>query len=213
MKARQSPTASCFGLLTSLTLSFMSRSIQGKLSALLAYMRRPIMAKSVSSIRPPALPVFKTCIWKIVDDVHIALDIYLPNNSRGEEHPILLFIHGGGWIASNKKDYSRPLFQEFLGLGFVVVSIDYRLLPETAFGGQLEDIRDIEGWLRQKLPSEVEQSTFREERTFRVSTDNIVVAGGSAGAHLALLTVRQLLFGYCSWLTSVHSQNFGQLLQ
>jgi acetyl esterase/lipase len=169
-----------------------SSSIEGISSAFLAGFRRHNMANSVSRIRPPALPVFKTCIWKIVGGVQIALDIYLPNTVDGRDNPILLFIHGGGWIASNKTDYSRPLFQEFLALGFVVVSIDYRLLPETPLSGQLEDIRDIETWLRHKLSSEI------AETAFLVSADNIVVAGGSAGAHLALLTVRQLSFGYCS---------------
>lgn len=153
------------------------------------FCRHSSMANSVSRIRPPPLPVYRTCIWKTVDEVKIALDIYLPHiNSYGRELPIMLFIHGGGWISSNKTDYSRPLFHEFLSLGFVVVSIDYRLLPETPLQGQLEDIRDIESWLKQKLSSEL------SETVFRLSTTNIVVTGGSAGAHLALLTVRQLQY-------------------
>ncbi|KUJ11618.1 alpha/beta-hydrolase [Mollisia scopiformis] len=140
------------------------------------------MANSASRIRPPALPVSRTCIWKTVGEVRIALDIYLPSSNDGTNHPIMLYIHGGGWIASNKTDYSRPLFHKFLALGFVIVSMDYRLLPETTFDGQLEDIRDVESWLKNNLPLEL------EEINFKVATDKIVVAGASAGAHLALLT-------------------------
>lgn len=175
--------------ITDIVLSLMTWCMHGMFPSLFTYICRYIMANSVSHIRPPILPVFRTCIWKVVGDIQIALDIYLPSNSYGSEHPILLFIHGGGWIASNKTDYSRPLFQEFLALGFVVVSMDYRLLPETTFGGQLEDIRDIEAWLRQKLSYEL------AETSVCVSADNIVAAGGSAGALLALLTVRQLSSG------------------
>lgn len=141
------------------------------------------MANSVLLIRPPALPVFRTCIWKIIGEIGIALNMYVPQRNDGSNHPIMLFIHGGGWIASNKTDYSRPLFHQFLTLGFVVVSMDYRLLPETMFDGQLEDIRDIEKWLKNSLSSEL------QEGNIKVATDRIVVAGGSAGAHLALLTV------------------------
>lgn len=161
----------------------MCRGIQGIFSALLGYIRSHSMSNSASRIRPPPLPVSRTCIWKVVGQIAILLDIYLPSSNDGSNHPILLFIHGGGWIASNRTDYSRPMFHQFLSLGFVIVSMDYRLLPETTFEGQLEDVRDIESWIKNRLPSELEESNFA------VNTDKIVVAGGSAGAHLALLTV------------------------
>lgn len=160
----------------------MCRGIRGMFSALLVHIKSHIMANSASRIRPPLLPVSRTCIWKVVGQTEIRLDIYLPSSNNGSSHPILLFIHGGGWIASNRTDYSRPMFHQFLSLGFVIVSMDYRLLPETKFNGQLEDVRDIEAWLKNRLPSELEESNFA------VNTDKIVVAGGSAGAHLALLT-------------------------
>lgn len=60
--------------------------------------------------------------------------------------------------------------------------MDYRLLPETSIEGQMEDIRDVEGWLRKNLAREV------KEYFSRVQNDKIVVVGASAGAHLALLT-------------------------
>jgi acetyl esterase/lipase len=64
--------------------------------------------------------------------------------------------------------------------------MDYRLLPETSFSGQLEDIRDVECWLRTKLSFEI------KDEGFEVNTDKIVIVGASAGAHLALLTVLSL---------------------
>lgn len=56
----------------------------------------------------------------------------------------MLFIHGGSWTGGDRFDHSRPLFQNFLAMGFIVTSMDYRLLPETSLSGQLEDIRDVE---------------------------------------------------------------------
>lgn len=134
--------------------------------------------------RPPALPVFKTCIYKTVGELSIKVDLYLPPPGNAKFYKIALFIHGGGWTGSNRTDYSRPLFHRFLSLSFIVASMDYRLLPETGFKGQLEDIRDIEPWLRTALPSELGETSSH----FNVS--NIIVVGASAGALLALLTVR-----------------------
>ena len=93
------------------------------------------------------------------------------------------YVDQGGWTGGNRTDYSRPLFYHFLSLGFIVTSMDYRLLPETKIEGQMEDVRDVEGWLRKNLAREVKEY-FSE-----IQSDKIIVAGASAGAHLALLTV------------------------
>ncbi|KAN0102844.1 alpha/beta-hydrolase [Hyaloscypha variabilis] len=130
---------------------------------------------------PPALPITKTCIYKTIDKITIPIDIYVPTEADVDP-PIMLFIHGGGWSGGNRTDYSRPLFYHFLSLGFIVTSMDYRLLPETKLEGQMEDIRDVEGWLRKNLAREV------KEHFSGIQDDKIIVVGASAGAHLALLT-------------------------
>jgi len=134
--------------------------------------------------RPPGLPISKTCIYKTIGKLSIPVDIYFPVDITGDVSPVVLFVHGGGWIGGNRDDYSRPMFREFLSLGCIILSMDYRLLPESSFSVQLEDIRDIEAWIRSQLPAEIVDSGLR------CDTDKIIVAGGSAGAHLALLTVR-----------------------
>ncbi|CZS92953.1 uncharacterized protein RAG0_03445 [Rhynchosporium agropyri] len=138
---------------------------------------------STSNFVPP-LPISKTCIYKVIGKTSIPIDIYLPSclPKNGDTHPIMLYIHGGGWLGSNRLDYCRPLFYEFLELGFVVTSMDYRLLPETSLQGQLSDIRDVEYWLKDCLGAEIGSSRID------VDIERIVVAGASAGAHLALLT-------------------------
>jgi acetyl esterase/lipase len=137
-------------------------------------------------VRPPALLITKTCIYKSTGETRIPIDVYLPV-APDVACPIMLFIHGGGWLAGSRSDYCRPLFQHFLSLGFICTSIDYRLLPETSLGGQLEDIRDAEPWLRNSLP------TIFTDRGVTVNADKIVVVGASAGAHLALMTVSTVL--------------------
>jgi acetyl esterase/lipase len=62
--------------------------------------------------------------------------------------------------------------------------MDYRLLPESKLEHQMEDVRDVEGWLRKSLAREV------REYFSGIQDDKIIVVGASAGAHLALLIVR-----------------------
>lgn len=139
---------------------------------------------------PPALPISRTFTWKQVDGISIQADVYLPTVGLAETNepsnrPALLFIHGGAWISGHRQEYCRPLFEEFLTQGFIIVSTDYRLLPESSFvQDQLEDIRDVGDWVRRDLPVKLEQ-----DAGVKVHIGKIVVAGASAGALLALLTV------------------------
>ncbi len=59
--------------------------------------------------------------------------------------------------------------------GYVVVSIDYRLAPETKLPGILEDVRDAFVWVRKEGP-----------RLFGAEPGHIAVLGGSAGGYLTL---------------------------
>lgn len=96
--------------------------------------------------KPPMEPSL-TYTYKQVENTIINLDVFLPSKRDGAHNissPVMLFIHGGAWIGGNRQEFSRPVFEEFLSHGFVVVSTDYRLVPESSFvNGQLEDIRDV----------------------------------------------------------------------
>lgn len=176
-----------------------------------------LAAPPTANLFVPPLPISKTCVWKTVDGtIEIAVDVYLPPSAsasatdsastrpgigkskecgtgvgKGDPRPVMLFIHGGAWLGSNRSDYCRPLFYQFLELGFVVTSMDYRLRPETSLEGQLDDVRDVEGWLRGN--GGLEEELRGMEKGVDVDAERIVVVGASAGAHLALLTVSILL--------------------
>lgn len=131
------------------------------------------------------LPDPLTFTYKLLPYTSLHADVYFPMNEASKPpSPIILFIHGGAWISGSRKEISPAYFYEFLQRNFVVVSIDYRLLPESDFvTGQLEDIRDVESWLRSTLP-EIMLAEYQR----RINGDKIVILGVSAGAHLALLT-------------------------
>lgn len=65
----------------------------------------------------------------------------------------------------------------FLDAGYAIVSIDYRLAPETKLPDIIEDVEDAFKWIREKGP-----------KLFHVDSSRIAVLGGSAGGYLALVT-------------------------
>lgn len=138
---------------------------------------------SIPPIRPPAIEAFETYVYKQVNDTKLYVDVYLPSTPNAEPLPVALYIPGGGWVSVNRGDYSRPLFHELLSYNFVICCMDYRLLPETPFAELTKDLTDVETWVRNVLPAEMEMIGKK------VDGNKVVVLGGSAGGHLALLTV------------------------
>ena len=91
-------------------------------------------------------------------------------------------IHGGGHIMLSRDDV-RPEQTELLHRqGFLPISVDYRLCPETTItNGPMEDVVDALYWIRTILP------TLRLRRSdIKVDGDRVVSVGWSAGGHLAL---------------------------
>ncbi len=75
----------------------------------------------------------------------------------------------------NRQGIDRTLRDDLIDSGYAVVSIDYRLAPETKLAAILDDVRDAFAWIRSEGP-----------KAFAARTDRIAVLGGSAGGYLAL---------------------------
>ena len=100
------------------------------------------------------------------------LDVYAP--AEGEGHPVIFWIHGGGWKAGDKKSVSKKP-QIFVDKGFVFVATNYRFLPEVTVKDMAGDIAKAIRWVHDHA----------EE--FGGDPNSIIVMGHSAGAHLAAL--------------------------
>jgi acetyl esterase/lipase len=117
----------------------------------------------------------QTFVYKKVGGCEIKLDVFAAPG-RGPK-PMAVWIHGGALIfGSRKKSPESPLVRTLLEAGFSLVSIDYRLAPETKLPGILQDVRDAFHWIRANA-----------ER-LGVDPDRSVVCGGSAGGYLTLMT-------------------------
>ncbi len=92
-----------------------------------------------------------------------------------QPRPTLLFIHGGGWVNGTKNETTlAPL--PFLAQGMNAVNIDYRLASQAHAPASVEDCRCALRWI------------YRHAKEYGFDTRKIVVAGESAGGHLALMT-------------------------
>lgn len=87
---------------------------------------------------------------------------------------MLVHLHGGHFRTGRRGLEARPLLHVFARRGWVVVSADYRLHPRAVFPDFLVDVKRVIAWVRANA------------REFGGDPDHIVLAGSSAGAHLAL---------------------------
>ena len=65
---------------------------------------------------------------------------------------MVVWIHGGALIMGHRGGIDRALLGALTKAGYVVVSIDYRLAPETKLPAIVEDVQDACRWVRERGP-------------------------------------------------------------
>ncbi|KAK0671249.1 putative polyketide synthase [Cercophora samala] len=127
----------------------------------------------------------ETMCFKSVDGVDLMADIYYPATSSAisaAPRPIALMIHGGGHIMLSRADIRPAQTELLLSKGFLPVSIDYRLCPETTLQeGPMEDTASALSWVRKTLPT---LSLARQD--IQVDGEKVVAIGWSTGGLLAM---------------------------
>ena len=68
-------------------------------------------------------------------------------------HPLIVWIHGGGWIYGSRRRLTPDLFDnavhdQMVDAGWAVAAVDYRLAREAGFAGMLLDVKAAVRWLR-----------------------------------------------------------------
>lgn len=105
------------------------------------------------------------------------LDIYLPANAK-EKLPLVVFIHGGGWIGNDKYadiGYMGNTVSALINNGIAVASIDYRFAQNAVFPAILQDCNRAVSFL------------YDNADKYSLDKSRIALMGFSAGGHLASL--------------------------
>jgi len=136
-----------------------------------------LMALAAFAQQPPAPQLPKgtvvhrdlAYVTKNAHERHV-LDLYLP--AEGDNLPLIIWIHGGGWQNGSKE---RPTGLPFLREGYALASINYRLSGHALFPAQIEDCKAAVRWLRANA------------RKYRIDPNRFGVWGASAGGHLVAM--------------------------
>ncbi|HVO09393.1 MAG TPA: alpha/beta hydrolase fold domain-containing protein [Vicinamibacteria bacterium] len=114
-----------------------------------------------------------TVTYHSVGTLALRAEVFRPSG-RGP-FPVVLWIHGGALIFGDRGMLPAEQRRRYLSAGLAVVSIDYRLAPETKLPGILEDLDAAHAWLRREGPA------------LGLDPARLAVVGHSAGGYLALL--------------------------
>lgn len=102
------------------------------------------------------------------------LDVYRPKAEMSRNLPVIVSVHGGGWVYGDKERY-QYYCMNLAQRGFAVVNFTYRLAPEYKFPAPLEDTNAVMEWIYENAPD------------YGLDVEHIYMLGDSAGANILAL--------------------------
>ncbi|WP_345803002.1 alpha/beta hydrolase [Microbacterium sp. AZCO] len=124
---------------------------------------------------PTARPDLTESYAEAPDGRPLRVDVYLPTAPSPAGSPIMVFVHGGGWIQGSTDEASADL-RWFADQGYIVVSPEYTLATaeQPTWDIAMPQIATALAWAADRAVA------------WGGDPDRIVAWGGSAGANLAL---------------------------
>ena len=108
-------------------------------------------------------------------DRRLLCDVWRPPEGVPATGLAFIYLHASAWWILDKDSGTRPLFRHLVAQGHVVMDVAYRLCPEVDIYEMVGDVKRAVAWMKAHAAQ------------YQVNRDRIVLAGGSAGGHLALL--------------------------
>jgi acetyl esterase/lipase len=140
-------------------------------------------AATTTTTAPPVLTgTLRNVVYSQTPSGPLAMDITFPG--RPGPHPVIVWVHGGGWMNGSKDAQPLPdyIAEQVTRRNFVAVSIDYRLAgwtadgtPVNAFPDAVDDVKTAIRFLKANASR------------YDLRADMVLLSGQSAGGHLAAL--------------------------
>ncbi len=108
-------------------------------------------------------------------DRKLLCDMWQPPSNITPSGLAFIYLHGSAWYLLDKDLGTRRFFSHLAAQGHLIMDVAYRLAPETDMMGMVNDVKRAIVWMKENAS------------IYGVNPNRIVVGGGSAGAHLALL--------------------------
>jgi len=121
-----------------------------------------------------AYDVNSNITYGVANNFELKLDVYHSREAKSPT-PVVVMIHGGGWLVSNKDDYVLTA-GPYLAMGFAVVNVEYRPGKVSLAPASVEDCACALRWVG------------RHAKEYNFDLDKVILTGPSAGGHLALMT-------------------------
>jgi acetyl esterase/lipase len=110
------------------------------------------------------------------DGERLRADLYRPVKApSGGPAPILVYVHGGGWVLGFRRWQGRILMRRLVRAGWMCVSIEYRLSPWATWPDHIIDVKRALVWVKRMAP------------IWGADPTRVVISGNSAGGHLSAL--------------------------
>ncbi|KAK9427919.1 Alpha/Beta hydrolase protein [Lipomyces doorenjongii] len=142
------------------------------------------MASTMASTKFAEFNIWTTC-YKKVGDHEIAVDILIPKHLSSGNRPVIVRFHGGYLITGSRlfADWFASWVIEYALLhSAIIVTPDYRLLPESTGADINEDVSDIWTWVHRDLPAFLSSCGSG----INVDMEKLLVVGESAGGYLVI---------------------------
>ena len=133
----------------------------------------PIFLLVAASVKAAPKPVKSTEVFKHAGELEIKAEVYSYPDQK--VRPCVVWFHGGALINGGRQGISSRVRNFAFENGYVLVSFDYRLAPETMLPEIISDLEDGMAWLVHEGP-----------RKFRIDPNRIAVSGGSAGGYMTM---------------------------
>ncbi|MDX2167964.1 MAG: alpha/beta hydrolase [Deltaproteobacteria bacterium] len=139
---------------------------------------RPAPAATPVPTRTPVpgsvAQVMRNVAYCTVGGVALSMDVYIPQ--RSGPRPLVIYIHGGGFVSGDKdSSTARVHIRDLNNRGYVAATINYRLAPAFKFPAMLEDVKCAIRHFRARASK------------YGIDPNRIGLLGHSAGAQLAAL--------------------------